>query len=255
MLSMFAVGHATAQVTPFEKASPAAAADLAYAVPASQEMKDLIQKGQASKFAVITEPPGADVEIDGNSAGITPLSLVLLRHGDTPRIITIRKNGYAPVEKRALPDGNIIPIGLTLEPQESIPTDRDNTGKKPSPQNQPTGRSAANRPSARTPVTLYIAPLSRGTEDIANQLTRDILKACPAAIHINQYVERSDFQLAWDSVSLTLSPIVVVPIRFLPLPRITSVLYRVSDGSVDHAFEDRTISGLAHDLCAYITRK
>jgi hypothetical protein len=40
---------------------------------------------------------------------------VLFKKGDTPRVITIKLSGYKTVEKRAVPDGNIIPLGLTLE--------------------------------------------------------------------------------------------------------------------------------------------
>ncbi len=101
------------------KSSPAAAALLANVGHAysAQELAEMVQKGQASRFAVITVPPGADVEIDGNKAGVTPFAGVLIRQGDTERTITVRLSGYKTVEKKVVPDGKTIPIGLTLEKQ------------------------------------------------------------------------------------------------------------------------------------------
>jgi hypothetical protein len=104
------------------KSSPAAAAALADAghVLTPEEMAGQVQAGQASKCAVITNPPGAEIYVDGNKAGLSPMVFVLLKKGDTPRIVTIKMGGYKTVEKRVIPDGNIIPLGLTLEkePQE-----------------------------------------------------------------------------------------------------------------------------------------
>ncbi|MGA3098128.1 MAG: PEGA domain-containing protein [Bryobacteraceae bacterium] len=101
------------------KGSPAAAVGLAnVGHPLSpEEMADLVQKGQASKCAVVTVPPGAEVEIDGNKAGVSPLVFVLLKQGDSPRTITIKMTGYKTFEKKVVPDGKTIPIGLTLEKQ------------------------------------------------------------------------------------------------------------------------------------------
>jgi hypothetical protein len=99
------------------KASPAAAAALASVghVLTPQELADLVQKGQASKLAVVTSPPGAEVDVDGNKAGVSPLVFVLLKHGDTPRLITIKMSGYKTVEKKVVPDGKTVPLGLNLE--------------------------------------------------------------------------------------------------------------------------------------------
>ena len=101
------------------KGSPAAAASLASVghTLSPQELADLVQKGQASRCAIVTVPPGADVEIDGNKAGVSPLAFFLLKEGDTQRTITIKMAGYKTVEKKVVPDGKIIPIGLTLEKQ------------------------------------------------------------------------------------------------------------------------------------------
>ena len=101
------------------KASPAAAAAMAGVghVLTPQEMAELVNKGEASRCAVVTMPSGAEVEIDGNRAGVSPLAFVLIKHGDTPRVITIKMNGYKTVEKKVVPDGKTIPIRLTLEKQ------------------------------------------------------------------------------------------------------------------------------------------
>jgi hypothetical protein len=101
------------------KASPAAAAQLAQDghVMGQREGADLVQKGQASRTAVITIPPGADVYVDGNKAGATPLVFVLIKR-DAPRVITIKLTGYKTVEKTFVPDGISIPIGLTLEKEQ-----------------------------------------------------------------------------------------------------------------------------------------
>ena len=69
-----------------------------------------------SKCAVVTNPPGAEIYVDGNKAGISPMVFVLLRNGDAPRVITIKMSGFKTAEERVIPDGKTIPIGLTLEP-------------------------------------------------------------------------------------------------------------------------------------------
>jgi hypothetical protein len=99
------------------KDSPAAAAALASVGHAQspQELADLVQKGQASRCAVVTVPPGAEVLVDGNRLGVSPLAFVLLRQGDTPRTVTIKMSGYETVEKKLVPDGKTIPIALTLK--------------------------------------------------------------------------------------------------------------------------------------------
>jgi hypothetical protein len=101
------------------KASPAAAAQLATdgRTYTPQEMAQLIQDGQASKTGIVTSPAGAEVYLDGNKVGLTPVSFVLLKR-ESPRIITIKLPGYKTVEKQLVPDGNTIPIGLTLEKEQ-----------------------------------------------------------------------------------------------------------------------------------------
>lgn len=99
------------------KSSPAAAvalADIGH-IQTPEEMAALVQEGKASKCAIITNPPGAEIDIDGNKAGVSPLVFILLKKGDAPRTITIKMDGYRTVEKSVAPDGKTIPIGLVLE--------------------------------------------------------------------------------------------------------------------------------------------
>lgn len=99
------------------KSSPAAAAAAATVghVYTPEELADLVRNGKASRCAVITTPPGAEIFVDGNKAGVSPLVFVLLRNGDAAQTLTIKLNGYRTVEKTMVPDGKIIPLGLTLE--------------------------------------------------------------------------------------------------------------------------------------------
>jgi hypothetical protein len=80
-----------------------------------QEMLAVTQKGQGSVCAVLTVPPGAEIDIDGKKAGISPMGFLLLRKGTTPRVVTIKMSGYKTVEKKVVPDGKPIPIVLVLE--------------------------------------------------------------------------------------------------------------------------------------------
>ncbi len=98
------------------KTSPAAAAQLAQDghVTTPQEMAQLVQSGQASKTAVITVPAGADVYVDSNKLGVTPVAFVLIKR-ENPRTITVKMAGYKTVEKTLVPDGKNIPIAITLE--------------------------------------------------------------------------------------------------------------------------------------------
>ena len=80
-------------------------------------MAELLQKGQASKTAVITTPAGAEVYVDGNKAGLTPVVFALIKR-DNPRVLTIKLAGYKTVERTLVPDGKTIPIGITLEKEQ-----------------------------------------------------------------------------------------------------------------------------------------
>lgn len=107
------------QNTEASKASPAAAASLAEVghTYTPQELAQLVQEGNGSKTSIVTSPAGAEVYIDGNKAGVTPLVFVLLRRG-SPRILTIKLAGYKTVAKQLIPDGKTIPIGITLEKEQ-----------------------------------------------------------------------------------------------------------------------------------------
>lgn len=97
------------------KTSPAAVAQLAQGghVDTPQEMTRLIEAGQASKTAIITSPEGAEVYIDGNRAGTTPLEFILIKR-DNPRVLTIELPGYKTFEKKLVPDGKNTLIGTSL---------------------------------------------------------------------------------------------------------------------------------------------
>lgn len=71
----------------------------------------------ASFCAVYTAPSGAEVYVDGMKVGVAPITFVLLRQGDTPRIIAIKRGGYKTIERQVIPDGTTIPLELTLETQ------------------------------------------------------------------------------------------------------------------------------------------
>jgi PEGA domain len=80
--------------------------------------QELISRGQASYTSIVSSPPGAQVLVDGQFAGTTgsiPVTFLLIRHGDTPRIITIRRDGYKPYEQQIVPVGTPILITATLE--------------------------------------------------------------------------------------------------------------------------------------------
>jgi hypothetical protein len=99
------------------KSSPARAAALANVghTQTPEELALLVQSGQASRCAVVTMPPSAEVFVDDNKLGMSPVVFVLLKQGATPRTVTIKMAGYKTVEKNFVPDGKTIPIGLTLE--------------------------------------------------------------------------------------------------------------------------------------------
>lgn len=99
--------------------SPAAAAALAIDghILTPQEKAQLIQTGQGSRCAIITNPAGAEVYIDGNKGSVTPMTFILAKR-DNPRTITIKLAGYKTVEKTVVPDGKDIPISITMEKDE-----------------------------------------------------------------------------------------------------------------------------------------
>ncbi len=82
-----------------------------------QELAQMGQSGLASWCGVYTTPSGAEVYVDGKTVGVAPIAFVLLKHGDTPRIITIKMDGYKTIERQVIPEGKTIPLVLTLETQ------------------------------------------------------------------------------------------------------------------------------------------
>jgi hypothetical protein len=96
--------------------SPAAAASLAAEghVLTQEEVAQALKEGRASRCAIITTPVGAEVFIDGNKLGITPIVTNLMKR-EAPRTITVKMAGYKTFEKQVEPDGKVIPLALTLE--------------------------------------------------------------------------------------------------------------------------------------------
>jgi hypothetical protein len=82
-------------------------------LPPDQQQQ--VAKGQASMCVVITHPSGAEIDVDGNRVGASPLVFVLPRQGDEARTIQIKLNGYRTMARTVVPDGKTVPIGLTLE--------------------------------------------------------------------------------------------------------------------------------------------
>lgn len=72
--------------------------------------------GQGSFCAVVTVPPCPEIDVDGSRVGVSPMAFVHLKHGDASRTITVKMAGHKTVEKQVVPDGKIIPIGFTHEP-------------------------------------------------------------------------------------------------------------------------------------------
>ena len=86
-----------------------------------QEQTEVLKSGQASRCIIATTPGGAEIYIDGNRAGKSPMAFALIRHGDTPRVLTIKLAGYMPIEKDFVPDGKDIALDLKLEQASDLP--------------------------------------------------------------------------------------------------------------------------------------
>lgn len=84
----------------------------------SSRLRAMVDQKQASVCFAVTYPPGAGVYVDGLKAGVTPLGFALTKH-DVERVITVQMPGYRTVQKKIMPDGNTVPIGLTLEKASS----------------------------------------------------------------------------------------------------------------------------------------
>ncbi len=81
-----------------------------------EELADWIKNGKASRCAIASVPPGAEIYLDGLRLGVAPIVFGLLKR-DVPRIIVIRMAGYRVIEKRVIPDGQAIILGVNLEKQ------------------------------------------------------------------------------------------------------------------------------------------
>jgi hypothetical protein len=111
-------GHSTA-TTDAVVGSPQTSGSVSLNDRDPQEVDALVKAGQASRGAVLTIPPAADVYIDGQKVGASPLSIVLVRNGDKPRIVRIVKSGFEPVEKKIVPDGTTVRIEVFLQRNDS----------------------------------------------------------------------------------------------------------------------------------------
>ncbi|HZE25722.1 MAG TPA: PEGA domain-containing protein [Blattabacteriaceae bacterium] len=69
---------------------------------------------------MVTQPVGAEVFVDGNLAGKTPIVFNLFRE-EKPRVITVKLDGYKTEERSVTPDGKTIPIGITLSNSSELP--------------------------------------------------------------------------------------------------------------------------------------
>jgi hypothetical protein len=96
--------------------SPAAAAALAngHTKMTPDQVKRAIEEGKASRASVVTNPAGAAVYIDGNLAGNSPIAFFLFKE-DTPRVVSVKLDGYKGAAQSFTPDGKNIPIAFDLE--------------------------------------------------------------------------------------------------------------------------------------------
>lgn len=75
-----------------------------------------IVKGTSQKVPIASDPPGADILVDGSRVGQTPMAVEMKRKHD--HLVTIQKTGYRPQSVAVVKDvggavwGNIIAGGL-----------------------------------------------------------------------------------------------------------------------------------------------
>jgi uncharacterized protein YjbI with pentapeptide repeats len=72
--------------------------------------------------SVVTDPPDAEILVDGNSVAHTPAKFFLKRNGDKPRDILISLKGYQSIDKRIWPPGGLFRMTLVLQKAETIPS-------------------------------------------------------------------------------------------------------------------------------------
>ena len=108
-------------------------------------------------LTVMTEPPGADVTIDGKRAGTGPLTTELPHTADAPRTAKATKPGYHPASRQFVsPEpGRNASIELTLTPREPVLTF----------ETTPAGAevSVADRSAGRSPGTVTLPNELRGS--------------------------------------------------------------------------------------------
>lgn len=79
----------------------------------------ILFKNAVVDFSVKTDPPGADLYLDGRSVALTPTSLSLLTGKEVA--VKITKLGYLPVEQKLVPEPNkAIKLDLVLEKSEEM---------------------------------------------------------------------------------------------------------------------------------------
>jgi len=69
-------------------------------------------KPSSAKLAIASEPPGADIEIDGSFVGNTPSEIEVTAGEHT---IVVTKKGYAPWQKKLKATGGSVSLNATLE--------------------------------------------------------------------------------------------------------------------------------------------
>lgn len=106
------------------------------------ELAEAIKAGNASKCIINIFPAGADIFVDGVQVG-RPLEPFTIIKKDKPRKIIVKLDGYKPVEKQVMPDGNLIVLGFILEkaPDSQVgkavpPKQDDGAGKAGSSKNK-----------------------------------------------------------------------------------------------------------------------
>ena len=78
------------------------------------ELSALRKVGQASQLLIFVTPFDARFDIDGLDAGRARQGFTMIRHGNTPRVLKIHKEGYITVEQSLLPDGQDVVVGTRL---------------------------------------------------------------------------------------------------------------------------------------------
>ena len=79
---------------------------------------DELNKSPISNCLIVSNPDGAEIDIDGIEIGQTPLLFKLGSRDGVGRVVTIKKDRYVTIEKRYIPNGQDIRITETLERQK-----------------------------------------------------------------------------------------------------------------------------------------